>query len=74
MRGRVNGLAGGGFALVTAATFLLSGAVADLATPAVAVTAAGRGGAGPGRRRAPELAARRAAPHRRAGLPAIEGP
>lgn len=41
LRGRVNGLAGAGFALVTASTFLLSGAVADLATPAVAVTAAG---------------------------------
>ena len=38
MRGRVNGLAGGGFALVTASTFLLSGAAADLASPAVAVT------------------------------------
>ena len=38
MRGRVNGLAGGGFALVTASTFLLSGAGADLASPAVAVT------------------------------------
>ncbi len=38
MRGRVNGLAGGGFALVTASTFLLAGATADLATPAVAVT------------------------------------
>jgi hypothetical protein len=41
MRGRINGLAGAGFSLVTAATFLLSGAVADLATPAVAVTGAG---------------------------------
>lgn len=41
MRGRVNGLAGAGFALVTASTFLLSGALADLATPAVAVTVAG---------------------------------
>ena len=40
MRGRVNGLAGAGFSTVTAATFLLSGAVADLATPAVAVTVA----------------------------------
>ena len=40
MRGRVNGLAGAGFSLVTAATFLLAGAVADLATPAVAVTGA----------------------------------
>lgn len=41
LRGRVNGLAGGGFALVTAATFLLTGAGADLSTPAVAVTVAG---------------------------------
>ena len=40
MRGRVNGLAGAGFSTVTAAAFLLSGAVADLATPAVAVTVA----------------------------------
>jgi MFS family permease len=40
MRGRVNGLAGAGFATVVAATYLLSGAVADLATPAVAVTGA----------------------------------
>ena len=40
MRGRVNGLAGAGFSTVTAATFLLSGAVADLTTPAVAVTVA----------------------------------
>jgi MFS family permease len=40
MRGRVNGLAGAGFSTVTAATFLLAGAVADLATPAVAVTGA----------------------------------
>jgi MFS family permease len=40
MRGRVNGLAGAGFSTVTAATFLVSGAVADLATPAVAVTVA----------------------------------
>lgn len=38
LRGRVNGLAGAGFSLVTAATFLLAGAMADLATPAVAVT------------------------------------
>ena len=40
MRGRINGLAGAGFSTVTAAAFLLSGAVADLATPAVAVTVA----------------------------------
>ena len=69
MRGRVNGLAGAGFSTVTAATFLLSGAVADLATPAVAVTVAAVVGAGAGRRRAPGLAARRAAAHRGAGLP-----
>ncbi len=40
LRGRVNGLAGAGFSTVTAATFLLAGAMADLATPAVAVTVA----------------------------------
>ena len=40
MRGRVNGLAGAGFSTVTAAAFLLAAAVADLATPAVAVTLA----------------------------------
>ncbi len=40
MRGRVNGLAGGGFALVTASTFLLAGAAADVTSPAVAVTVA----------------------------------
>ncbi len=40
MRGRVNGLAGAGFSTVTAAVFLLAAAVADLATPAVAVTLA----------------------------------
>jgi MFS family permease len=40
LRGRVNGLAGAGFSTVTAATFLAAGAVADLATPAVAVTVA----------------------------------
>ena len=40
MRGRVNGLAGAGFSLVTASTFLAAGAAADLASPAVAVTAA----------------------------------
>lgn len=39
LRGRVNGLAGGGFSLVTAATFLGAGAIADLTSPAVAVTA-----------------------------------
>jgi MFS family permease len=39
-RGRVNGLAGAGFATVTAATYLLAGAVADLTSPAVAVTGA----------------------------------
>lgn len=40
LRGRVNGLAGAGFSTITAATFLLSGAMADLASPAVAVTVA----------------------------------
>ncbi len=40
MRGRINGLAGAGFSLITAATFLAAGAAADLASPAVAVTAA----------------------------------
>lgn len=38
LRGRVNGLAGAGFSLVTASTYLLAGAVADLTSPAVAVT------------------------------------
>jgi hypothetical protein len=38
LRGRVNGLAGAGFSLVTAASFLVAGALADLASPAVAVT------------------------------------
>lgn len=40
LRGRVNGLAGAGFSTVTAATFLLAGAAADLTSPAVAVTLA----------------------------------
>jgi MFS family permease len=40
-RGRINGLAGGGFSLASAASYLLVGALADLASPAVAVTAAG---------------------------------
>lgn len=40
-RGRVNGLAAAGFSITTAATFLLAGLVADLSSPAVAVTAAG---------------------------------
>lgn len=38
LRGRVNGLAGAGFSLVTASTYLLAGAMADLTSPAVAVT------------------------------------
>lgn len=38
LRGRVNGLAGAGFSLVTATTFLAAGAMADLTSPAVAVT------------------------------------
>lgn len=40
-RGRVNGLAAAGFSVTTAATFLLAGLLADLTSPAVAVTAAG---------------------------------
>jgi len=40
LRGRVNGLAAAGFSTFTAVTFLLAGAVADLASPAVAVTVA----------------------------------
>lgn len=39
-RGRVNGLAGAGFSLASASSFLLAGAVADATSPAVAVTAA----------------------------------
>jgi MFS family permease len=45
-RGRVNGLAGAGFAVTTASAFLLSGLVADLTSPAVAVTFAGAVGIG----------------------------
>ena len=40
-RGRINGLAGGGFSLASAGSYLLAGALADLTSPAVAVTAAG---------------------------------
>ena len=40
LRGRVNGLAGAGFSTITAVTFLLAGAMADLASAAVAVTVA----------------------------------
>jgi MFS family permease len=40
MRGRLNGLAGSGFALVTAAAFLVVGALADLTSPAGAVVVA----------------------------------
>jgi MFS family permease len=40
-RGRINGLAGGGFSLASAVSYLLAGALADLTSPAVAVTAAG---------------------------------
>jgi MFS family permease len=40
-RGRVIGLAAAGFSAMTAATFLLSGLMADLTSPAVAVTFAG---------------------------------
>jgi Major Facilitator Superfamily len=45
-RGRVNGLAGGGFSLASGGAFLLVGALADLTSPAVAVTAAGACGLG----------------------------
>lgn len=64
LRGRVNGLAGGGFSLVTAATFLGAGAVADLTSPAVAVTVAvvlGLALIGGARRGWPEAELRRAA-------------
>ncbi|HET8614253.1 MAG TPA: MFS transporter, partial [Actinomycetales bacterium] len=40
MRGRLNGLAGSGFALVTAMAFLLVGALADLTTESLAVVLA----------------------------------
>jgi MFS family permease len=40
-RGRVNGLAAAGFNVCTAATFLMAGLVADLTSPAVAVTFSG---------------------------------
>jgi MFS family permease len=40
MRGRLNGLAGSGFALVTAVAFLVVGALADLTTEATAVVVA----------------------------------
>ena len=40
-RGRVIGLAAAGFSAMTAATFLLSGVMADLTSPAVAVTLRG---------------------------------
>lgn len=45
-RGRVNGLAAAGFSVATAATFLLTGFLADLTSPAVAVTFAGAAGLG----------------------------
>lgn len=41
MRGRVSGLAAGGFSLVTAAAFVLAGLLADAASPSIAVTLAG---------------------------------
>ena len=68
LRGRVNGLAGAGFSTVTAATFLLAGALADLASPAVAVTVAaviGLALVGVG---APDLAGRGAAAGRPPGV------
>jgi MFS family permease len=43
-RGRVNGLAGAGFAVASATAFLLAGFVADLTSPATAVAAAGAAG------------------------------
>ncbi len=39
-RGRVNGLAGAGFSVATAIAFVVSGLIADLTSPAVAVTLA----------------------------------
>jgi MFS family permease len=45
-RGRVNGLAGAGFALASASSFLLAGALADVTSPPVAVTVAGAVGVG----------------------------
>jgi MFS family permease len=63
-RGRVNGLAAAGFSLTTAATFLLSGLLADATSPAVAVTAAAAVGlalVGLARRAWPYAAIRRAA-------------
>lgn len=43
-RGRVNGLAASGFSLASALSFLVVGALADLTSPAVAVTVAGVAG------------------------------
>jgi MFS family permease len=45
-RGRVNGLAAAGFSIAVASTFLLMGLLADLTTPAVAVTFSGAVGLG----------------------------
>jgi MFS family permease len=44
LRGRVNALAGAGFSVATALAFLFAGAMADLTSPAVAVTIAGVSG------------------------------
>lgn len=44
MRGRLNGLAGAGFSAATVAGFLLAGLLADLTSPAFAVTLAGAAG------------------------------
>ena len=63
-RGRVIGLAAAGFSATTAATFLLSGLVADLTSPAVAVTVAAVVGlalVGAAHRSWPRAAIRRAA-------------
>lgn len=63
-RGRVIGLAAAGFSATTASTYLLSGLVADLTSPAVAVTVAavlGLGLVGVAHRTWPRAAIRRAA-------------
>jgi xanthine/uracil permease len=63
-RGRVNGLAAAGFGVTTAATFLLTGLLADLTSPSVAVTVAAAVGlslVGVAHRSWPRRAIRRAA-------------
>lgn len=44
LRGRLNGLAGAGFSLVTVVSYLVVGVVADLTSPAFAVTLGGASG------------------------------